>query len=114
MDKLVLQARAAREFGVPWEVFDFLTPAQLEAIAKDAQKRWLIEQKQADRRTARIIVAIYRLHGAKGAKEEHFLPQYVEEKPTETDPEKEGEIYRERLRQTLMGITKAAEQKYGR
>jgi len=74
-DFIVLQARAAREFGVPWEAFDTLTPAELEVIAQDYRKSWIAEQKLNDARTALIAAAVYRCHGGK-LKESDLMPEY--------------------------------------
>lgn len=78
-DFLVIQARAAREFGVPWEAFDSLTPSDLAKIAEDHRKTWVQEQKLADMRAARIAAAVYRSYGQK-VKESQFLNDYEEPK----------------------------------
>lgn len=77
---LVLQARAARELGIPWGVFDSLTPAELAAIAEDHKESWIAEQKVRDARVARMTAAIYRAAGAK-VKESEFMPSYEPPQP---------------------------------
>jgi len=79
---LTLQARAAREFGVPWGVFDSLTPTELAAIAADEKKNWIAEQKLQDARIAKLGSAIY---GAQGVKvnPEDFMVDYEGESQSE-------------------------------
>lgn len=90
---LILQARAARELGIPWEVFDSLTPSELAAISSEAKQEWISEQKVADARTARLIAAIYRAAGAKDVKEENFMPDY-KEKPEPIKPQTNEQMTR--------------------
>jgi hypothetical protein len=77
IDLIVLQARAAREFGVPWEAFDTLTPFELEMIAEDYKKSWIADQKLNDARAARVAAAAFQSRGHK-IKESDFMPDYSE------------------------------------
>jgi len=77
----VLQARAAREYGIPWEQFPYLTPSELAAIAKDYRQSWVTEQKLADARAAKTIAAIYTAAGAKDVKAEDWMPEYEGDQP---------------------------------
>lgn len=76
---LRLQTEAFRRHGLTRDQFLKLTPAELSQLNKDAQREWLFEKEQQDRRTARLIAAIFnnnpnRKRG-KVFDESHFMPR---------------------------------------
>lgn len=75
-----LQARAVRDYGVPWEAFDSLTPRELTEIANDFKSSWIADQKIRDMRAARVAAAVYRLGGCKNIKEEDLMTPYDDQK----------------------------------
>lgn len=56
---LRLQAEAFRRHGITRDTFLKLTPSELAILNKDALQEWKTDKELADRRTARIIAAIY-------------------------------------------------------
>lgn len=82
---LRLQAEAFRRHGLPREQFLKITPAELAALNADALREWSLEKELEDRRTARIIAAIYNNnpHKKKGRvfSEKEFMPRKEGDKP---------------------------------
>ena len=109
---VALRARAAREYGVPWDVFPTLTPAQLDEIARDTFEIWAAKQKEQDKRLARLLCHLYRVHGAKDVRPEIFMPDYSEPKEGELTDE-ELEKKQAALFDYLQGMTAASKAKYG-
>lgn len=92
---LKLQARAARSFGVPWDQFDYLTPAQLAMITEDSNDEWLSKQKAIDNMLALVACCVMRAAGAKSAKPQHFLPKYKVSKKTEKQKDRPAQTARQ-------------------
>ena len=77
---LRLQAEAFRRHGITRDQFVKITPRELRVLDKDALAEWELEKELADRRTARILAAIYnnnpnRKKGAQVLSEDDFLPK---------------------------------------
>ena len=98
---IVLQARAARDYGVPWDAFDTLTPFELSQIAEDYNKTWTDGQKLKDSRAANIAAAVYRCAGQK-VKESDFFHDYGDKPPVKRQTNEEM-IARIKLMFGIMG-----------
>ena len=98
MNWVKIQAKASRDWGVPWEVFDRLELSQLIQIAEGYNEEQRNREKLTDARLAQLQLTLCRLHGDKKTKLEDFLPKYQEpEKPKDKDTfetEKKAEISR--------------------
>ena len=93
----ILQARAARTWGVPPEAFDLLTPVELSEIARDWRKEWIHLQKVEDRRAAQVCLVIAQAHGAKQVKLDDFMVEYEGESESEPAGQDEFEAKRKQV-----------------
>lgn len=83
---LRLQAEAFRRHGITRDQFVKITPRELRALDKDALAEWEFDRDLEERRTARILAAIYntaanRKKGAKWLDESDFLPKKKGKQP---------------------------------
>lgn len=76
---LRLQAEAFRRHGLPLELFLKVTPAELASLNADALREWTLEKELEDKRTARLIAAIYNNNPGKKKgrtfSEKDFMPK---------------------------------------